>query len=128
MDEICVGIHNENKLTSRSTIFGRARLDISSSIVSYTDKREMRDLEYLRRWPVPRARVQARFLATVDMGCVALASARLFCERSILDCDPPEIENPSEDERGKHLQAFVISSPSALKQVSSKLCRSKRPC
>ena len=31
---------------------------------------------YLRRWPILRA------------------------QRSILDCDPPEIEDPSEDERG----------------------------
>ena len=33
----------------------------------------------------------------MDVGCVALRS---ICERSILDCDPSEIEDPSEDERG----------------------------
>lgn len=60
----------------------------------------MWDLEYLRRWPVPRARARARFLATVDIGCVVLESAILISERSILDCDPPEIEDPSDAERG----------------------------
>jgi hypothetical protein len=40
------------------------------------------------------------FLRAVDIGCVALDSAKLICERSILDCDPPEFEDPSDDERG----------------------------
>ena len=60
----------------------------------------MCDLEYRRRCPVPGARARALFLAIVDMGCVTLESAKLICERSILDCDPPEIEDPSDAERG----------------------------
>ena len=31
---------------------------------------------------------------------MALESAKSICDKSILDCDPPEIEDPSEDERG----------------------------
>ena len=31
---------------------------------------------------------------------MALESARLIWDRLILDCDPPEFEDPSEDERG----------------------------
>ena len=49
---------------------------------------------------MPRARARALFLPTVGIGCVALESAKSICERSILDCDPPEIEDPSEDESG----------------------------
>jgi hypothetical protein len=37
----------------------------------------------------------------VGIECVALVSAKSICDKSILDCDPPEIEDPSEeDERG----------------------------
>ena len=49
---------------------------------------------------MPRAQARALFLPTVGIGCVALESARSICDRSILDCEPPEIEDPSEDERG----------------------------
>ena len=31
---------------------------------------------------------------------MALERAKLICERSILDCDPPEFEDPSDDESG----------------------------
>ena len=57
-------------------------------------------MEYLRRCPVPRAREQRLFLPTVGIGCVALESAKSICDRSILDCDPPEIEDLSDDGRG----------------------------
>jgi len=79
---------------------GLEAFDLSSSMVSYTEEREMCDLEYLRQCPVPGARARTLFLATVDIGCVALDNAKLICERSILDCDPPEFEDPSDDERG----------------------------
>ena len=49
---------------------------------------------------MPRARARALFLPTVGIGCVALESAKSICDKSILDCDPSEIEDPSEDERG----------------------------
>ena len=47
---------------------------------------------------VPRA--QALFLPTVGIGCMVLESVKSICDRSILDCDPPEIEDPSDDKRG----------------------------
>ena len=49
---------------------------------------------------MPRARARALFLPTVGIGCVALESAKSIWDRSILDCDPPEFEDPSEDDRG----------------------------
>lgn len=48
---------------------------------------------------MPRARAQALFLSTLGIGCMALESAKPIWKKSILDCDPPEIEDPSEDER-----------------------------
>ena len=36
IDEICVGIHNENKLTSRSTIFGRKGLSQAWHLFFYS--------------------------------------------------------------------------------------------
>ena len=39
----------------------------------------------------------------MGIGCVALESARLIWDRLILDCDPPEFEDLSEDERGSML-------------------------
>ena len=49
---------------------------------------------------MPRARARALFLPTVGIGCVALECAKSICDRSILYCDSPDIEEPSEDERG----------------------------
>ena len=33
-------------------------------------------------------------------GCMAIESAKLIYDRLILDYDPPEFEDPSDDERG----------------------------
>ena len=49
---------------------------------------------------MPRARARALFLPAVGIGCVALERAKLICDKSILDCDPPEFEDPSDEERG----------------------------
>jgi hypothetical protein len=44
--------------------------------------------------------VRALFLPPVGIGCVVLESVKSICDRSILDCELPESDDLSEDERG----------------------------
>lgn len=46
----------------------------------------------------------------VDMGCVASESAKLICERSILDCDPLKFEYLSDNKKGVSLTELEVQA------------------
>ena len=50
------------------------------------------------------------FLDMVDMGCVASESAKLICERSILDCDPLKFEYLSDNKKGVSLTELEVQA------------------
>jgi hypothetical protein len=44
---------------------------------------------------------RTRLLAVIDIGCVAFKSMMFSCDRSMLDCEPSDIEDiPSDTDRG----------------------------
>ncbi len=49
---------------------------------------------------MPRARWRERALATPLLGCVTLVRIEFRLPRSMLDWEPPDIEEPSEHESG----------------------------
>jgi len=53
-----------------------------------------------RRCPCPRALARALARAVFDIGWVALERITFTWDKSILDCEPSDIEEPSEDDNG----------------------------